>query len=441
MTEVTTSRDVRRRDWLLIFFLAFAYVLSGVDRQILAFVAPAVKSDLALTDLQLGLLQGFAFSLFYAVAGMPMGVLIDKFSRTKVIGGAVAFWSAMTLGCGLAPSFALLAAARMGVGAGEAALTPGAYSLMADIFPRRLLGRASLIYALGAPVSVAVAAAISWWVLAAGDAGGRLVLPIIGTCAAWRVAFAVAALPGIAVSVGFILLRDTTRKVEHIGETSSSGLFAFLAGRGRSHLVFALASTAVVGIHYAALAWSPIILSRSFGWSPAQVASALGSVGLAGGTLGCVTGGLIAERALRQASTRPMTASMTIMGIALLLLAVACLEIPNAASFIALVGTTTTITSMMLMLMPTFLQTITPPTMRGRVTGFFMFANVGIGAGSGPALVGAVSSYLLSPVQILSSLGTVFIALSLVSVGAFAILHRRLSTTASIQSPEGAVTG
>jgi len=438
MTEVITSRGVRRRDWILIFFLAFAYVLSGVDRQILAFVAPAVKSDLALTDFQLGLLQGFAFSLFYAVAGMPMGVLIDRFSRTKVMGAAVAFWSAMTLGCGLAPSLALLAVARMGVGAGEAALTPGAYSMMADVFPRRLLGRASMIYALGAPVSVAVAAAISGWVLAAGNADGRLALPVIGNFAAWRVAFAVAALPGIVVSVGLFLLRDPTRKGGHVDKTSSSRLFTFLAGRGRSHLVFALASTAVVGIHYAVSAWSPIVLSRSFDWSPMQVASALGSVGLAGGTLGCLMGGFIAERALRQASTRPLTATMTVMGIALLVLAIACLAIPNAVSFIALVGTATTITSMMLMLMPTFLQTITPPALRGRMTGFFMFANVGIGAGVGPTLVGAVSGHLLSSAQILSSLGSVFIALSLVSVGAFAVLHRLLPATVSIQSPEAA---
>ena len=440
MTEASISHRVRRRDWFLILFLALAYVLSGLDRQILAFVAPAVKSDLALTDLQLGLLQGFAFSLFYAVAGMPMGVLIDRFSRTKVMGGAVAFWSAMTLACGLAPGFALLTVARMGVGAGEAALTPGAYSLMADVFPKRLLGRASLIYSLGAPVSVACAAAISGWILSAGDTEGRLVLPIFGNCAAWRVAFAAAALPGIAVSVGLVLLRDPTRKAGHVGEISSSRLFTFLGGPGRSHLVFALASTAIVGIHYAITAWSPLILSRSFNWSPGQVASALGSVGLAGGTLGCLTGGLIADRAFRHPSTRPVTATMTAIGSVLLLLAIACLASASAGPFIAVVGMMTMMTSMMLMLMPTFLQTITPSAMRGRMTGFFMFANVGIGAGAGPALVGAVSSYLLSPAQILPSLGCVLMMLSLISVGAFAILHQRLSATASAESFEAPVS-
>jgi len=440
MSDAGTSHRVRRRDWFLILFLALAYVLSGLDRQILAFLAIAVKSDLGLTDLQLGLLQGFAFSLFYAVAGMPMGGLIDRFSRTKVMGGAVAFWSAMTLACGLAPGFAALAVARMGVGVGEAALTPGAYSLMADVFPKRLLGRASLIYALGAPVSIAAAAAISGLVLAAGDADGRLVLPIFGICAAWRVAFAAAALPGIAVSVGLVLLRDPTRKTGHVGEISSSRLFAFLRGPGRSHLVFALASTAIVGIHYAVTAWSPMILSRSFNWSPRQVASVLGSVGLAGGTLGCLTGGLIADRAFRHRSTRPLTATMTAIGTILLLLAIACLASASAGPFIAVVGMTTMMTSMMLMLMPTFLQTITPPAMRGRMTGFFMFANVGIGAGVGPALVGAVSSYLLSPAQILPSLGCVLMMLSLISVGAFAILHQRLSATASAESFETPVS-
>jgi len=124
----------------------------------------------------------------------------------------------------------------------------------------------------------------------------------------------------------------------------------------------------------------------------------------------------------------------------LLLLAIACLASASAGPFIAVVGMTTMMTSMMLMLMPTFLQTITPSAMRGRMTGFFMFANVGIGAGAGPALVGAVSSYLLSPAQILLSLGCVLMVLSLISVGAFAILHQRLSATAAAESFDAPVS-
>src|SRR5581483_3197077 len=107
------------------------------DRYQLGLLVDPIKATLKLTDTQVSLLQGLAFLLIYSVAGVPFGWLADRANRVKVISRAIAFWSVMTAACGFASGLWPLFFLRAAVGVGEAALTPGAMSLISDAYPRR----------------------------------------------------------------------------------------------------------------------------------------------------------------------------------------------------------------------------------------------------------------------------------------------------------------
>src|SRR5690606_6640753 len=112
------------RAWWTVVILTFTYVVSFVDRTVLSLLIEPIKTDLSLNDTQIGLLQGLAFGVFYAVMGLPLGWLADRTSRRGLIAVGAAVWCAATTACGLASSFIQLFAARIAVGVGEAALSP-----------------------------------------------------------------------------------------------------------------------------------------------------------------------------------------------------------------------------------------------------------------------------------------------------------------------------
>ena len=124
--------------WYALGVLFVVYLLNFVDRQILSILANDIKADLALTDAELGFLYGTAFAIFYALFGIPLGRLADSWSRTRLLAIGLALWSCMTALSGFARNGATLAAARVGVGIGEATASPCAYSLISDWFPARL---------------------------------------------------------------------------------------------------------------------------------------------------------------------------------------------------------------------------------------------------------------------------------------------------------------
>ncbi|WP_347271759.1 MFS transporter [Rhizorhabdus histidinilytica] len=395
------------KPWLVTILLTGCYMLSIIDRQVIAFVALDIKRDLAISDFELGLVQGFAFSIFYAAAGIPLGWAIDRFPRTRLIAGALIIWSGMTICCGFARGFASLALSRIGVGAGEAVLTPGAYSIMSDSFPRRHFATASMIYSLGAPFAAAGAAWLSATMLASAADDGTVILPLIGPIAGWRAVFLVAGAPGIVLALLVLAIREPRRQGGS-GESEYDGaLLPFLRQNWTVHLVFAASSMLTVVIHYCFAAWSPAILGRVFAWNPAQIGAALGMIAVVCGILGCLLGGVTSSWLLRR--ERP-SSMLRVAGIAVGVTALSGLAAPflsTGGQFVATVAVAGIATPLLLMVGPTLLQVITPAELRGRMTATFMFINVGLGAGAGPSLVGALSTYFFRPDQLALALGCV----------------------------------
>jgi MFS family permease len=131
-TEAEEPYPSARYAWYVVGVLTLVYVFSFIDRQILNLLVSPIRRDLGITDTQMSLLMGFSFALFYTFCGIPLGWMADRFSRRSLVASGLVFWSVMTAGGGLARNFWQMLWLRMGVGIGEAALSPAAYSLIAD---------------------------------------------------------------------------------------------------------------------------------------------------------------------------------------------------------------------------------------------------------------------------------------------------------------------
>ncbi|MES2860731.1 MAG: MFS transporter, partial [Pseudomonadota bacterium] len=156
--------------WYTVAVLLIAYTFAYVDRAILTILVEPIQADLNLNDTQIGLLHGFAFVIFYVSLGVPLGYVADRFNRKHLIAGSVALWSVMTALCGMTHTFWQLFAARVGVGVGEAGLSPAGYSMISDCFPPKRRSLALGIYTIGIYLGSGLAIL-----------GGGLVVGLIGT--------------------------------------------------------------------------------------------------------------------------------------------------------------------------------------------------------------------------------------------------------------------
>ena len=211
MTEGSAHDETRvpAYSWYALGVLFLVYLLNFVDRQILSILANDIKADLALDDAQLGFLYGTAFAIFYALFGIPLGRLADRWHRVRLLSLGLVLWSSMTALSGLARNLATLTVARIGVGVGEATASPCAYSLISDWFPQRMRATAIAIYSAGlftgSGLSLVIGGAIVEAWNAAYPGGGPLGL--VG----WQAAFLAVGLPGIALAFWVLSLREPVR--------------------------------------------------------------------------------------------------------------------------------------------------------------------------------------------------------------------------------------
>src|SRR5271167_3948450 len=143
--------------WYSVVVLMLMYIFSFIDRTTISLLVEPMKRDLHISDTQIGLLQGLAFALLYTFLGLPIARLSDRHSRRSIIAAGVFIWSIMAALCGMARSATQLFLARVGVGVGEAALAPAAYSIITDSFPRSKLGSAVGVYNVGITIGAGTA--------------------------------------------------------------------------------------------------------------------------------------------------------------------------------------------------------------------------------------------------------------------------------------------
>ena len=432
--------------WYVVVVLMFTYTVAFVDRQILSLLVQPIRRDLGLNDTQIGLLAGFAFAVFYSVLGVPIARLADRVNRRYLIAAGVALWSLMTAACGLSKTYWQLFAMRVGVGVGEATLSPAAYSMIADYFPPHKLARAISVYTMGLYGGAGLALLAGSAVVALVSDAGPVSLPLVGTVHAWQLTFFIVALPGILVLALLATVREPARRdftgkavaqnrKEQAAPVPFRDVVRFFLNHRRIMLAHFGGFMALGTVITAYLVWIPEVLRRTHDFEIAQAGLIYGLALVLFGTCGPYAGGWLAERlAVRGRHDAELRAAM-LAGIGMVPLSIAAPLVPHPGLAVVLLALATFVLSMPQGLAPTILQLMAPNRMRAQVTALFMLVAVLVGYTGGPALVAMLTDYVFRDE------GTLNYSLAIVSgvltpIGA-ALLYTGLKPYGELRAAQG----
>tara|TARA_R110000868_G_scaffold407117_1_gene688236 strand:- start:1056 stop:2381 length:1326 start_codon:yes stop_codon:yes gene_type:complete len=379
--------------------LLIAYILSFVDRQILSLMVGPIRQDLDITDFQMSLLQGMAFALFYAILGIPIGRLADRKNRKIIIVAGVFLWSAMTAACGLARTFGMLFLARMGVGVGEATLSPSAYSILSDSFPPRKLARATSIFTMGITLGSGMAYILGGTILGLISETDPVALPIIGALAPWQLAFVIVGAPGIVVGLLVMTITEPARqglvqtKEGAAAEVSTKDVFLFMRARWRTYgpIFFSVAVLGILGYGY--LNWYPTFMIRTYGMEASEVGLRFGTVYLIFGTAGAFGGALLSEFFTKRGHEDANLRTIMFVAIALIPMAAGTL-MPNAQLALIAAMPTVFFLNAFFGVSIAALQLVTPNQMRAVMSAVFLFLNTLVGLGLGASFVAFFTDFV-----------------------------------------------
>jgi predicted MFS family arabinose efflux permease len=384
-----TSSGAARGSWYALTIMLLIYSCNFLDRAVLSLVAEPVRREFALSDSQLGVLNGFAFGLMFAIVGIPIGLLVDRVNRCRLLACMVLLWSGATAGCALARNYLGLLIGRMAVGAAESGGAPTSFSLISDYFPPRLRSSAVGFYYLGGAI-------------------GGLMCYLVGSQVAahfgWRAALLASSIPGVMLAVlGLLSLREPARGATEPGPRTSGGgqVVGFfpalrMIATNRALVYLFGAAPLVSAAAAAAGAWLPPFFMRSHAMSIGNASLILGIAGGGFGALGSTVGGAIADRVARSDATRRTAFGACVLMLAIPCLLAATLSVALApaiaftlASFaLIFVGLPVAFGSMLTLASPR-IRGVTSATMQG-------MCNL-LGYGLGPLAVGMVSDKIGGP--------------------------------------------
>ncbi|WP_075790699.1 spinster family MFS transporter [Massilia putida] len=375
---------VPARNWYALLILTLISACHFLDRTMISIIVEPVRREFHLSDSQIGLMTGLAYGATFAIAGIPIGLLIDRMNRVRLLAALVAIWSGMTALAGFATNYLHLLITRMGVGASEAGGPPTSLSLISDLFPpsRRstAVGYFFLATGMGAVTSVFI--------------GGYMTAHF-----GWRTSMMVAGIPGIVLAVLCVLTVREPRR----GATE--------AHRGRDNVKAASVSTVlryvtgnaamrnlVLGVCFAAggvstiAAWLPALMMRVHGFN---IKEAGFSVALAAGifsSVGSFIGGFLSDRLARANARRRMDLAMGSC-LCAAAFAVLALNVKAGTPFLTLALLCATMMCIFVAFPAAYgnMLGLTAPNMRGTTSASMqVFSNL-VGYGVGPLAVGMLS--------------------------------------------------
>lgn len=377
--------------WYMVALLTVAYVLSFVDRYILGLLVEPIKADLGISDTQMGWLLGPAFAIFYATMGLPLGWMADRYRRTWIVGAGVALWSAATAFCGLARSYWQLFLGRMGVGVGEASLSPCAMSMISDSFPPERRGKPVALYTAALSFGAGIASLVSATVLIWAKSVPDIELPWIGVVAPWQFTFLVLGMPGLALALLFLVLREPPRQkvlaLEGDGGASFGDMLRYV---GRHFGVYAslIAFVCMMTIVAYSQGWLAALFQRNWGWPAERYAIVNGVLLLAIGPATVSASGWLSDRLYaRGLPDAPLV--ITLAGAFVMIpTAVAAPLMPDPVSAFALFGLNMVGIAMISATGITALLNITPGKIRGQTVALYYMVISLAGLFLGPLPIG-----------------------------------------------------
>lgn len=380
--------------WFLVVMLTIAYIFSFVDRYILGLLIQPIKAEFDLSDRSIGWLLS-AFTLVYGFVGIFMGWLVDRGKRVWIVSVGVALWSAATVATGMAKNFVQLFSARMGVGIGEATLSPATFSMIGDSFPTEKRGKPIAFYSAALPVGAGLASLLSGAVIAWTASSGNQSLPFFGELSPWRFTMIIVGLPGLLLALLFLFLKEPARRPVAASQDviSGSGFLDALKYLWRNKALYAgfvLIICAMTAIAYAHGFLAPTF-ERTWGWSPQKYAYVNGIALLIIGPLNMMIVGSISDwwtkKGVKDASLRLLYIGFFIM----IPTGVIPLFMPTGELAFAMLCLNTIGIGIVSAIGVTSLLVITPAQIRGQVVALYYLAISWFGS-LGPITVGELSS-------------------------------------------------
>ncbi|MDH3414839.1 MAG: MFS transporter [Gammaproteobacteria bacterium] len=398
--------------WYVVVLMMIFYVLSFMDRQIIAVLIDPIKADMSLSDVQISLIGGLSFGLFYSTVGIFIGRLADSMHRPWLIAMGVFIWSLTTAVSGLASKFWQLLVLRMGVGLGESALLPSTLSLLTDYFPPKRLATPTSVFLLGAPIGIGLSFAAGGYLFSVAQditaADGWNDVFFIGGSAAWKLVLLFLGTLGMIMTLGLMTVREprtmspAAAKIQKEKSLKASEAAKLADVKTYAKKYWLAIASLYVGMALISLAaysqgfWDITFLARTYDRDPSTVTFMYGMVQLFGGLCGMLFAGITADR-LSKRGVQGASVIMVIIGAA----------IATPFSFLyPLMGTASS--ALWLMIFAIFgsnmgfacaasaVQRMFPASMLGLAAGIYFFLSNSVGLLIGPTVVAALTDYVFA---------------------------------------------
>jgi len=379
--------------WSSVAVLILIFTVASLDRHITSFMVGPLRAEFGLTDFQFSLIHGLGFAVAYAVFVIPIGVLVDRSARRRIIYIGMTVWSSATLLFGFARTFPQLFAARMVVGAGEASLNPAAYSMISDSFPKRHLTFALVVYVCGAATGNAVASTIIGTVITATQGIETIAVPLLGQLKPWRVIFIGAGLAGILLAFLIFLVPEPIRRDRmSAAKLPLSAVWRFLKSRAPFFRCHFLGFGLIHFIAYAMVAWVPSYMMRKFHWTAKDVGFMFAFEALVSVPFTMTIGWFI-DRHFHKGNK-----DIHLLVYSIMILVCAVLTVIATTTSHPWVAATFFVLGIPMMAYSgtasAALQLVSPNEFRGQITALFLFVVIVFGQSVGPSVPAAFTDFL-----------------------------------------------
>jgi MFS family permease len=386
--------------WWVVLVLTGMYMFSFVDRQILSLLVPSIKRELGVSDTRIGLLQGLAFAIFYTFMGLPLGRLVDTRNRRNVIVVSVIVWSVFTSACAAAKGYASLFFTRIGVGIGEAGLSPAAYSMISDFFPKERIGTAISVFYFGLYLGSSLALLVGGMAVDTLARTPIITVPILGAISSWRVTFLIVGLPGVLFALLAFTIREPVRRnllltAEGLPvKTSFREAFIQMKVRWQSVVGIPVGMVFQSTCYFAVSNWAPIYFLRVHGWTAAHTGKMLALIMILFACPGMYVGGMLSDRWQKRGIAEGPIRVALISAVGIFVFLAPATMVPDAQWTLVLLAIGMFLMSFPMGTSVAALQLIFPNQVRGQVAALFLFVlNLG-GMTMGPLLPGIFNDYL-----------------------------------------------
>jgi len=351
----------------------------------------------------MSLLMGMSFAVFYTFFGIPLGRLADSKNRRTIIAIGFAFWSLFTAGCGMARNFVQMLLLRMGVGVGEAALSPSAYSIIADYFSPKRRATAISVYSMGIYIGTGLALIIGGAVAGFAAQQETWELPFIGPTRPWQVVFFIVGIPGILFALLMYTVREPIRRGTHKIDNDKQSAVAvvpmkevvdYLWLNRRTFICHNVGFALLSFSSYGSTAWIPTFFVRNHGWTEAQAGHVYGWIVAIFGTLGVAAGGRFADWLSERGRRDATMLTGFIVSLAWLPFGMLYPVVSSPSLAAVLLVPTLFMASAPFGVAPAAIQQMMPNAMRGQASAIYLFVVNLIGLGLGPTAVASMTQYI-----------------------------------------------